>query len=777
MSMSHPSSSRLFRPRTWSLATRLVALSVAIGVGSIGLVSSLTYTQLHSTLMAEGEAHLGSILESRKGMVERHLVGTTRGQIRNYSENLMVVDAVQEFTAAWAAVPDEFTEQEESLAEDVDQYLTSEFRARHEAAGNDWDSGRDLMPASAAGRALQGVYIARNPHQPGSKHLLDAARQPIAYNKAHGKYHPILRSFLETNEYYDVFLFDLQGNIVYSVFKEIDFATNFLSGPYRKSNLARAFRESAGATVPGESFIVDAEAYTPSYGAAASFMSAPIFDGEQKVGVIAFQLPVDKIDAVVGDRSELKDTGESYLVGADHLARSSLRHMAEGGSNEVMTEAVDLALAGTTGVMRSTNYLSTEVLVAYAPVDFGDFSYALIVEMAVDELEAPARALLARVLWVGGIMALIVGIGSFLFARSIARPIVGVIEAIDTTVTTRDLSYRLPDQRPDELGDLSRSFNQLMGGFGSTMGEIGEGCELLDRAATQTQAASQQLAGASTEQSSTLESIRANIDSVSGMAQRNSDNADQANGLSEEYARAADQSKSEMERMQSAMDDIRDSSASISTIIKVIDDIAFQTNLLALNAAVEAARAGEAGKGFAVVAEEVRALAQRSAESAKETGRIVAESNEQIALGVTSAESVNKSLEDILTGSKRVNILLKEIAAASTEQLDGIRSVSTSIKELEMVTQNNASNAEELASTAVETSDQVQIVRRLVLQHKLDEQPMGGSTPAPARAAKTRASRNADHVAPALPAKRPTMHAPALTENSYDDADFPMDSF
>lgn len=722
---------RLLRPRAWSLTTRIVALCVIIGVGSIGLVSSLIYNQLHHTLMEEGTAHVESVLENRKHIVETHLMEATHGQISTTSQNLMVVDAAVKFTEGWKAIPSELPELMGTMGDAVANYYGSEFRPRLLEAGGEWGGTSGLLPGSPTGEVLQGLYIATNAQAVGSKHRLNASSQDTSYDKSHAQYHPWFTTMLETNGFYDIFLFDLEGNIIYSVYKECDYATNFLRGPHRSSNLAKAYGGAMSSTVPGDVTLVDADSYLPSYGAAASFMAAPVFDGDQKVGVLAFQLPIDKVDAVVGDRSMLKESGETYLVGEDRYARSSLMHEVDDDSGKVDSESVERALEGQSGVMRTVNYAGTPVLSAYAPIEFGDFRQAIIVDMALAEIEAPAREILSRVTVVGGVLGIIVALGAFVFARSLARPVVDVIKNVQETVAQRDLSRRLPAHREDELGELNRSFNQLLGNFHDVIQEIGIGCEHIDRAATQTQAASQQLAGASTEQSSTLESIRSNIDSVSSMAQRNADNADQANTLSEEYASAADQSKEEMSRMQVAMGDIRESSANISTIIKVIDDIAFQTNLLALNAAVEAARAGEAGKGFAVVAEEVRALAQRSAESAKETGRIVTESNDQIGRGVASAESVNSSLEQIHEGSTRVNILIREIAAASSEQLDGIQSVSTSIKELEMVTQNNASNAQELASTAVETADQVQTVRSLVLQHNLEgerEKPKSASS-------------------------------------------------
>ncbi|MEM8711627.1 MAG: methyl-accepting chemotaxis protein, partial [Planctomycetota bacterium] len=743
---------------------------VIIGVGSIALVSALIYSQLSTTLMSEGTEHLAAILQSKKTTVESHLIKVTKGQAKTTSMSLMVKDAVKDFSASWRSLESEQPDLVGKYDDDVRSYYEAEFRPRLEEAGGSWVGSSALTPASSTGTLLQGLYIATNPQDVGSKHRMPASRQGTSYDTAHTKYHPWFTSYLETNGYYDIFLFDLEGNLVYSVYKECDYATNFQRGPHRSTNLARAYKEALGSSIPGDVAIVDSATYLPSYGALASFTAAPIFDGDEKVGVVAFQLPIDQIDSVVGERSELKETGEIFLVGSDNIPRSTLLHREEGDTETIRSESVDRALSGETGIHRTVNYAGTEVLSAYAPLDFGPFQQAMVVEMALAEIEAPARAILARVITVGGIFGLIVAVGALLFARSLARPVVNVIKSVKHTVESKDLAARLPVDRDDELGELNRSFNQLLGNFHDVIEEIGTGCEHIDRAATQTQAASQQLAGASTEQSSTLESIRSNIDSVSGMAQRNADNADQANSLSEEYATAADQSKAEMSRMKAAMDDIRESSANISTIIKVIDDIAFQTNLLALNAAVEAARAGEAGKGFAVVAEEVRALAQRSAESAKETGRIVTESNDQIARGVSSAESVNGSLEQIHEGSKRVNILIREIAAASSEQLDGIQSVSTSIKELELVTQNNASNAQELASTAVETADQVQSVRQLVLQHNLDG-PMTSSEQSGAQKAAIQQ--------PSPKAALPAASAPvsAMDVTAPEEHEFPMDAF
>ncbi|MEO1696898.1 MAG: methyl-accepting chemotaxis protein [Planctomycetota bacterium] len=768
---------RLLKPQSWPLTTRLVFLCVAVGVGSIGFVSSLTYTRLHSTLLEEGRTHLEAIKDNRKRAIEEHLFGATKREIMTLASNPSTGQALRAFGGAWDTVIEELGERADDADEDVARYYDGQYRPRLLENEGEWRGTSAYMPTTPEGRALQGAFIAHNPYEVGSKHMLDESRLEIEYDRVHATYHPSTRSYLETFGYYDIFFIDLDGNIVYSVFKECDFATNLETGAYRDSNLADAFRSAKNNSSSTQVSFVDMELYAPSYDARALFMATPVFDAGEKVGVLAFQLPIDRIDTVVADLSELKETGEAILVGADRIPRSALRHgEPQSGDGKLNGGVVGRALAGESGTDQITSYSGVETLSSFTSIEVGDLSYALLVQMAVEEIEQPARAIMRTILMVGLVLSAVVGLVSFFFGRSVARPILTAIESIRETVKTRDLRTRLPVNRSDELGELNRSFNELMSNFHDVIADIGGGCEHIDRAATQTQAASQQLAGASTEQSSTLESIRNNMENVSSMSQRNSDNADQANALSEEYAESADRSKSEMERMKSAMSDIKESSTNISTIIKVIDDIAFQTNLLALNAAVEAARAGEAGKGFAVVAEEVRALAQRSAESAKETGRIVTESNEQIQRGVASADSVGEALEEIFVGSKKVNILLKEIAAASSEQLDGINSVSTSIKELEMVTQNNASNAQELASTAVEAAEQVQIVRDLVFEHQIDvarSDAVKAST-----ASDAVASRN-DVPAP-LPAARPSapaMAGPPADLDAVDDADFPMEAF
>lgn len=241
-----------------------------------------------------------------------------------------------------------------------------------------------------------------------------------------------------------------------------------------------------------------------------------------------------------------------------------------------------------------------------------------------------------------------------------------------------------------------------------------DGSEQVAAASGQVSSASQSLAEGASEQAASLEETSASLEEMASMTKLNADNAEQANLLASEASGSADQGSESMDRMTEAINEIQKSSEETAKIIKVIDEIAFQTNLLALNAAVEAARAGEAGKGFAVVAEEVRNLAQRSAEAAKNTNTMIAESVKNSENGVKISEEVAKALGEIVTGVGKTTDLVSEIATASKEQATGIEQINTAMGQMDKVTQQNAANAEESASASEELSAQAEQMNSIV---------------------------------------------------------------
>lgn len=245
---------------------------------------------------------------------------------------------------------------------------------------------------------------------------------------------------------------------------------------------------------------------------------------------------------------------------------------------------------------------------------------------------------------------------------------------------------------------------------------LSEGAQQVASASNQLSATSQQLAEGNSEQAASIEETSSTLEEASSMVQQNSENTKQAAQLAGQAKNAADKGNAEMQEMMTSMSEIKKSSDQIAKIIKVIDEIAFQTNILALNAAVEAARAGDAGMGFAVVAEEVRNLAQRSAQAAKDTAAIIESNIELSEKGVNVAKKVGESLAEITLQAKKVNELMDEIAAASQEQSQGISQINKAITQMEKVTQMNASNAEESASASEELSAQAENMKEIVGQ-------------------------------------------------------------
>jgi methyl-accepting chemotaxis protein len=288
--------------------------------------------------------------------------------------------------------------------------------------------------------------------------------------------------------------------------------------------------------------------------------------------------------------------------------------------------------------------------------------------------------------------------------------------------------------------------------------------EQIDSASAQTASAaveiassSQSVADGASTQAASLEETSASLEELASMTRRNADSAGSAKTLSSETRVAAEAGHDDMAEMRQAMDAIKTSSSDIAKIIKTIDEIAFQTNILALNAAVEAARAGEAGAGFAVVAEEVRALAQRSADSAKETASKIEVAIQNGEHGVRISAKVAESLDVIVAKARQVDEIVAEITTASNEQSQGIGQINSAVSEMDRVTQSNAAGSEETAAAAEQLSaqsaalkDSVEDLRLLVDGYR--QTPSAGSRPA-AKPAKVPAARKV--AAQAAPAARP----------------------
>jgi methyl-accepting chemotaxis protein len=287
-------------------------------------------------------------------------------------------------------------------------------------------------------------------------------------------------------------------------------------------------------------------------------------------------------------------------------------------------------------------------------------------------------------------------------------------------VAARDMTARMLGDYKGDLAKIKNSLNLAVDNLDKALQQVSEAAEQVTSASNQISSGSQSLAQGANEQASSLEEVSSSLEEMASMTKQNADNATQAKSLSGEADENAKVGTEAMLRMSSAINKIKESSDQTAKIVKTIDEIAMQTNLLALNAAVEAARAGEAGRGFAVVAEEVRNLAQRSAQAAKNTADMISESVKNADDGVKIADEVSQSFESIATSAKKVNDLIAEIAAASQEQSQGIDQVNSAVAQMDKVTQQNAANSEESASAAEELSSQAEELKTMIDQFDLN---------------------------------------------------------
>ena len=308
------------------------------------------------------------------------------------------------------------------------------------------------------------------------------------------------------------------------------------------------------------------------------------------------------------------------------------------------------------------------------------------------------------------------------------------------------------------------AFTMLVVAFNSTsvrkalsslVRDLNDNSSQVSQAATQVSSASQTLAEGSGQQAASIEETGASLEEMASMTKSNAENAQKANDLAREARAAADKGAEDMRAMNQAMDAIKVSSDDIAKIIKTIDEIAFQTNILALNAAVEAARAGEAGMGFAVVAEEVRSLAQRSAQAAKETAAKIEGAILKTAQGVGISQKVATALNEIVAKARQVDELASEVASASRQQTQGITQINTAVGQMDKVTQSNAASAEESAAAAQELNSQAILMKEAVTALTRlvgDGQKEPGASVAPVKSG--RSAKPVFTAAPALAAKK-----------------------
>jgi len=335
--------------------------------------------------------------------------------------------------------------------------------------------------------------------------------------------------------------------------------------------------------------------------------------------------------------------------------------------------------------------------------------------------EAAAAYVQSRNLMVGiGVLAVVLGsLIGWHFTRSITRPI-GAAVLVAERVAAGDLTVSIDVTTRDETGQLLQALKAMNDGLQNIVGQVRAGTHTIVTASSQIAAGNMDLSSRTEEQASSLEETASSMEELTSTVKQNAQNAQQANQLARAASEVALKGGEVVSRVVDTMSAINTSSNKIVDIIGVIDGIAFQTNILALNAAVEAARAGEQGRGFAVVASEVRNLAQRSAAAAREVKALISDSVEKVESGTKLVDEAGGTMQEIVTGIRRVTDIMAEISAASIEQTSGIEQINLAVAQMDQVTQQNASLVEEAAAAAESLNDQAGKLDDIVAVFKID---------------------------------------------------------
>ncbi len=476
-----------------TLALTLIPLLIAAAV--IGFQS---YQSARTSLRDRAFAQLESVRFVQSQQVKAYF--------ESLQETLRVIAANPGLKQEFKDLRDAFPTVKETVTASIDEQRTAlkdyfggafaiEYKNRNGAQPIDMGAVVDTLPPETL--ALQYLYIAKNDNKLGDKFQLEQADSASIYNAEHAELHRWVRTVINQYKLYDFFLVDMNGNVIYSYFKEADFATSLTDGPYAGSSLGDAFVAARDSDDAELVTLTDYQKYLPSFDDQASFLSVPIVENKQTIGVFVVQVPIDEVNNLLTfganwEGSGLGKTGETLLVGTDRTTRSISRGvrtdkaafvaankaslgigvgdsiLARGsdvGALEVNSLGVDEAMKGTTGSREYVNHLKKSVLGAFTQIDVVGQKWNLLAEVEQSEAFEPVGALLRKIGLASLITAGILGLIGFLFSSRLAKSINVPISQLQNTVqeiTAGNLEARTKMQPTDELGQLGSAFDNLL---------------------------------------------------------------------------------------------------------------------------------------------------------------------------------------------------------------------------------------------------------------------------------------------------------------------------
>jgi len=736
----------------------IASVAVSISVIAVSVSIYLTVQSMKAETLKNFERDLTAKRILVKTSIEDYFV-QINNQLVVMANDVSVIEASENFSKSFDQRKIN-TNNKKSLETYYSTQFKATFDAQNEAPIKEMGLFSQLDEKALS---MQIAFIGDNEHPLGEKDALNSLNDNSKYDKLHSRYHSTFRSFLQKFGYYDIFIVEpKEGRVVYSVFKELDFATRLKNGPYKNSGISEAFNKALSLK-NGETYLTDFGAYTPSYNNPASFISTPIYKNGKIVSVLIFQMPIDSINSVMTQKENWKeagfgDSGETYLVGQDKKLRNESRFFVDDpegyfktleqvgikehtlikqkGSSislqPVDTSGSNKALNGEVGFEVFNDYRNIPVLSSFGPVTILNNQWAILSE--IDEAEAFKQVNLfisktitttVIILLIGLVFSILIAI---VFAKQLTRPLNELSKRFKSLSTGEaDLTARVPKSNVPEINSIGESFNTFVDQLQSIISRLKEAVDTialsgsqLGETTLQTKKSMHQQSYDVTELKKSINQFGLSVQEITTDTKMAFESTNNAKKSAEENTIKAGEAVQEIQKLvkevsesSHAIENLQNSVKDIGEVLTVINSIADQTNLLALNAAIEAARAGEHGRGFAVVADEVRTLASKTQES---TVTI----QEQIE-GLTNTAS--KSVSTMKTASTLANsgiALVEDVKHTLEELKDNVVNIATLNENISTASQTqtytidfidkNATSLEERSLEVEKTTNSMSVV-------------------------------------------------------------------